>query len=105
MLGDLMRLVLTMTPVFALLIWQERADRQQRKAWLVRADIDAGARRALQGESLLAIDVRCPTAWRAGEVRLTTPHGYESMLGQASRVILERVPSGYDVIIHCGGGS
>jgi hypothetical protein len=105
MLSDLASLVLTMTPVFALLVWQERADRRQRAAWIVRADIDAGARRALEGESLLAVDVRCPTLWSAGEVRLTTPRGYESLIAQASRSIFERVPNGYDVIIHCGGGA
>ena len=105
MLSDLVGLLLTAAPIIILLVWTERADRRQERAWIIRADVDAGARRALSGDSLLAIAVDCPTAWRRGEVRLATPTGYESVLGQAAHAVLARVPNGYDVIIHCGGGS
>ena len=105
MLSDLVGLIVTLVPVIALLVWTEREERRQERAWNVRADIDAGARRALGGDSMLAIDVECPTPWSAGEVRVATPSGYESMLCQAVHAVLARVPHGYDVIISCGGGS
>jgi|ERR1051325_1356643 hypothetical protein len=105
MLSDLVGLVATMAPVVFLLVWTEHAERRQQRAWMVRAEIDAGARRALGGDSMLAIDVDCPTPWRAGEVRVGTPSGYESLLCQAAHEVLARVPHGYDVIIHCGGGA
>ena len=105
MLSDIAGFMMTIAPVIALLVWRAAADHRQRAAWLVRADVDASARRALDGESLLAIDVRGRSAWRHGEVRLTTPRGYEGLIGQASRAMFERMPAGYDVVINCGGGA
>ena len=105
MLSDLVGLIVTMAPVIGLFVWTARAERRQEQAWLIRADVDAGARVALSGESLLAINVECPTAWQPGEVRLATPSGYESVLGQAAHAVLARVPAGYDVVIQCGGGA
>ena len=71
----------------------------------MRADVHASATRALDGESLLAISVESPTAWNHGEVRLATPDGYESLIGDALHAVLARTPTGYDVVITCGGGA
>ena len=105
MFSDLVGLIISVSPVLLLLVWRERADRQQHAADIVRADVDAGARRALEGESLLAIRVEAPTAWRPGHVRLTPPRGYEPLIGRAFQTVMERVPNGYEVVIHCGGNS
>ena len=105
MLSDLVGLAVTVGPVVGVLVWAARAERRQEEALLIRAEVDATARVALSGESLLAIEVECPTAWHPGEVRLATPSGYESVLGQAAHAVLARVPAGYDVVIHCGGGA
>ena len=56
-------------------------------------------------DSLLAINVHAPTPWRPGRVRLSTPTGYEPILGHAFQTVLERVPVGYEVVIHCGGNA
>lgn len=105
MLSDLIALVISVSPVLGLLAWREHVDRQRRAAGLVRADVHARATRALGGESLLAIKVEAPTAWRPGHVRLTTPSGYEPLIGRAFQTVPERVPNGYEVLIHCGGNS
>jgi hypothetical protein len=105
MFSDLVGLILSMSPVLGLLLWRERADRQQAAADIVRADVHAGATRALKGESLLAINVQAPTAWRPGHVRLSTPSGYEPLIGKAFQTVLDRVPRDYEVVIHCGGNS
>ena len=34
-----------------------------------------------------------------------SPSGYEPLLGRAFQTVLERVPVGYEVVIHCGGNS
>jgi hypothetical protein len=73
MLSDLLALIISVSPVLGLLVWREHADRRQHAADLVRADVHTSATRALNGESLLAINVQAPTAWRPGHVRLTTP--------------------------------
>jgi hypothetical protein len=105
MWSDIAGLVLATAPVVGLLVWRERADWREEQALIVRADVHASARRALDGESLLSISVESPTAWSAGEVRLSTPPGYESIMGQALHAVLARTPSGYDVVITCGGGA
>ena len=105
MISDIAGFIITVAPVLALLVWRERVDHRERAAWLVRADVHANARRALEGESLLAIDVRSRSVWRHGEIRLSTPSGYESLIGGVSRAVFEHMPAGYDVVIYCGGGS
>ena len=105
MFGDVVGFVMIAAPVVGLLVWREHVERRKNAADLVRADVHAGAMKALDGETLLAIDVRYPTVWRHGEVRLATPSGYESLIGQATMAVLSRTPAGYDVVIHCGGGA
>jgi hypothetical protein len=105
MFSDLVGLVIGVAPVIGLLVWQERNDRRRRAAAIVRADIHANVTRALEGESVVAVDVQYPTAWRPRQVRLRTPSGYESIIGEASRAVLERVPFGYHVFLDYGGGS
>ena len=105
MSSDVIGLAIVVAPIVAFLVAQNRFERRQEAAMSLRAEIYAGARHALHGDSLLAIDVDLPTAWRAGQVRLSTPSGYESLIGLASGAVLSRVPNGYDVVIHCGGAS
>ena len=105
MLADIVGLVGALAPVIGLLLWREHVDRRHHEAGLIRAEVHAGARRALVGETLLAIDVHPPTVWRRGEVRLSAPSGYESLIRESALAVLARTPGGYDVVIHCGGGS
>ena len=58
MLSDLVGLIVAVAPFLALLVWREQVERRQHAAALVRADLHAGAVRALGGESLLAINVQ-----------------------------------------------
>ena len=105
MFSDLLGLIVSVSPIVGLLVWRERMDRRQDAADIVRADVHAGATRALEGESLLSINVDAPTVWRPGHVRLSTPSGYEPLIGRAFQSVLERVPSDYEVVIHCGANS
>ena len=105
MMSDIVGLVVGVAPVVGVLMWCGYLDRREHAAGVIRADIHAGVSRVLQGETVLAIQVEGPTVWRAGQVKLSTPRGYESLVGQASRTVFDRMPAGYDVIIHCGGGS
>ena len=105
MIGDLAGLVVSTAPVVGLLLWRQHVDARQRAGDIVRAEIHAGATRALEGESLLAIQVRGATPWRQGEVRLSAPGGYESLLGEAWPAVISRLPTGYELVIHCGGGA
>jgi hypothetical protein len=105
LLSDIVGLMLATAPVVGLLLWRERAAWREEKALIVRADVHASVTRELDGESLLAISVESPTAFSHGEIRLSTPAGYESLVGQALHAVLARTPGGYDVVITCGGGA
>src|SRR5260370_38647440 len=85
MFSDLVGLVISIAPVIGLLVWQTHTDRRQRAAAIVRADIYANVTRALQGESLVAVDVQYPPAWRPRQERLRGPAGYEQLLHRAPR--------------------
>ena len=105
MFSELVGLIVSMSPLLGVLVWRGHVDRQRQAADIVRADVHAGVTRALDGESLVAIKTQAPTVWRPGKVRLTTPSGYEPLIGRAFQTVLERVPVGYEVVIHCGGNS
>ena len=105
MLIDLVGLVMVLTPILALLAWQRVMDARAVAAAVVRADIHAGVRRALGGETFLAIDVAAPALWRRGRVRMWAPTNYEGLIGAAAPTVFDRLPAHYDVIIHCGGGA
>ena len=105
MLSDFIGLVIGMAPFMGLLAWRQQIDRRQFAAAALRADLHAGARRALAGESLPSIQVDAPTAWRPGQIKLSTPSGYEPLIGQVWCSVTDRLTGGYDVVIHCGGAA
>lgn len=81
----------------ALRIWQER---MQDRGLAIRADIDAALRRRLHGESLLGVHVVPEAPWRSGRVELSMPSQWDAVLAQVSPTVLDRVPSGYDLVVH-----
>ena len=105
MLSDLVGFVMVLTPILGLLAWRRAMDARALAAGVVRADIHAGVRRALGGETFLAVDVLAPALWRRGRVRLWAPSNYEGLIGAAAPTVFDRLPAHYDVIIRCGGGS
>jgi hypothetical protein len=105
MLLDLVGFLMCVAPIVGLLVWRRELDHRAVEAGVVRADIHAGVTRALGGETFLAIDVRSPVLWWRGHVRLSAPTGYEGLIGAAAPTVFDRLPSHYDVIIHCGGNA
>lgn len=76
MFSDLVGLIVSVSPILGLLVWRERVDRRQTAADIVRADVHAGATRALNGESLLAINVQAPTVWQPERRSRPSSTGY-----------------------------
>ncbi|HUF93432.1 MAG TPA: hypothetical protein VMR23_13715 [Candidatus Limnocylindria bacterium] len=85
--------------VAAALGWRVLGDRTQDRALAVRADIQAAVDRSLNGESFLAVTVEPESAFHAGRVVLSTPAGYEWLVREAWAPVVQRVPSGYEVVI------
>lgn len=81
---------------FGPLAWRLRRDRAEAAALAVRADIKTAVRRALGGESLVAVHVTPKSAWRAGRVLLSAPAW---LLDDVWRPVLRLVPAGYELVL------
>ena len=80
--------------------WYERLED---RGLAVRADIDAVMRQRLHGESLIGLQVVPEAPWRTGRVEVSVPRGWDPVLAEVSEPILERVPSGYELVVQHPG--
>jgi len=85
--------------VFGLLAWRVVRDHAQERALAVRAEVQSAVNRALDGESLLAVQVEPASAFHPGRVVLTTPTGYEWLVHEAWNPVIEHAPSDYEVVL------
>ena len=97
-MSDLMGLLISIAPVVAALVWCNVHDHRQKLADGVRADVNAAMNHVMGGESLVAVEVEPPTPWRAGQVRLRAPGGYDPLLACVSEAVLQRLPDGYELV-------
>jgi hypothetical protein len=87
------------TLVLGLLGWRVRRDRAEERALTVRAEIQSAVNRALDGESLLAVQVEPASGFHRGRVVLTTPTGYEWLVHEAWSPVIEHAPKDYEVVL------
>ena len=85
--------------VFGLLAWRVVRDRAQDRALAVRAEVQSAVNRALDGESLLAVEVEPASAFHPGRVVLTTPTGYEWLVHEAWNPVISHAPRDYEVVL------
>jgi hypothetical protein len=102
MISDLVGFVVGLSPLFALLLWRARIDRQQHVAAALRSAVHAGAARLFDEGSPLAVSVQPPTVWRPGAVRLSIPEGNTPLIARTFETVMARVPQGYEIVIRCG---
>src|SRR5918912_3438514 len=84
--------------VFGLLAWRVVRDRAQERALAVRAEVQSAVNRALDGESLLAVQVEAASAFHPGRVVLTTPTGYEWLVHEARKPGILHGPQDVEVV-------
>ena len=96
---DVMGMLIGLGPVATALLWCGLRDRLRARANRVGAEIRAAASRVLGGESMLAVRVQPALAWRSGRVHLSTPGGYEFLIEHAAGAIIDRLPSGYELVV------
>src|SRR5947207_995656 len=65
----------------------------------VRAEIQSAVNRALEGESLLAVQVEPASSFHPGRVVLSTPMGYEWLVHEAWNPVIEHAPKEYEVVL------
>ncbi len=87
--------VLLATAVGVWLAWLKRREWAEDRALTVRAEIQSAVNRALEGESLLAVQVEPASSFHPGRVVLSTPMGYEWLVRATPR---DAVPHGLFLI-------
>ncbi len=98
-------LAFVMSLVFGVLGWREWTDRRAARALDVRARIQSAIDRRLHGESLLAVRVTPQAPWKFGQVQLSVPAGWESLIQEVWPEVLTRVPDHYEVVVTPGQGN
>jgi hypothetical protein len=86
------------------LAWRLALDRRVERALTIRAHVHAALVRALGGESLVAVNVEPPLAWRPGRIVLTVPSDWQFLLEPAWTAIVHRVPADYELVVKPVGG-
>jgi hypothetical protein len=84
-------------------LWRLWRDRREDRALAVRAAVDAAMRRALHGESLVAVQVKAPTALQSGRVILSVPAAWDWLVREAWTSVIEHVPHNYELVVRAGG--
>ena len=89
---------LALTPV----MWRVWRDRREERALEIRAAVEAAVRRALDGESLVAVHVEAPGALLGGRVILSVPGGWDWLIREAWTSVIEHVPHNYELVVRAG---
>lgn len=105
MIEGFFALAFIMALVLGALGWREWSDRRAARALDVRARIQGAIDRRLHGESLLAVRVTPQAPWKVGQVQLSVPAGWESLIQEVWPEVLTRVPDHYAVVVTPGQGS
>src|SRR3989449_10994544 len=92
MMQALIAPVVLATLVGLWLAWLKRRERAEDRALTVRAEIQSAVNRALEGGSLLAVQVEPPSSFHSGPVVLSTPSGYEWLVHAAREFPVSAAP-------------
>ena len=85
--------------VFGLIAWRVARDHAEDRALTVRAEVQSAVNRALEGESLLAVQVEPASPFHPGRVVLSTPTGYEWLVHEAWSPVSAHAPKEYEVVL------
>ncbi|MGH7333850.1 MAG: hypothetical protein ACREKS_14140 [Candidatus Rokuibacteriota bacterium] len=103
MLSDVFAMLLVGALALGPVLWRLWRDRREAQALEVRAAVEAAMRRALHGESLVAVEVRAPTALRNGRVILSVPAAWDWLVREAWTSVIEHVPHDYELVVRASG--
>jgi hypothetical protein len=99
MLSELFVMLIVGSLVLGPLLWRLHQDRRRERALAIRADLHATLFRALEGDSLVGVDVQSPTLWHPGRVVLSAPADWTWLLEPAWGSLAAHVPAGYELVV------
>ncbi len=85
--------------VFGPIAWRVVHDRREQRALAVTAIIRHVVNEALEGESLVSVQVEPATVWRSGRVVLSVPTDWRWLLDRTWVKVLAHLPSGYELVV------
>ncbi|MGH7421220.1 MAG: hypothetical protein ACREI4_06300 [Candidatus Rokuibacteriota bacterium] len=94
--------VIALALVVGPLLWRVRRDRRESRALSTRAYVQSLVDRKLGGESFVVVQVTPRGLWRAGQVVVAVPGGWEWLLEEVWPVLMARVPRGYELVVRRG---
>jgi hypothetical protein len=97
-MASLIGLVLVVGP----LLWRVLRDRRESRALSIRAYIQSLVDRKLGGQSFVSVQVTPRGLWRAGQVVVAVPGGWEWLVEEAWPVLMARTPRGYELVVRRG---
>lgn len=104
-MGDIIAAGAVLTALLLPVFWRTFEDRAVARASIIRADIDHVVRSALDGESLVAVDVRPSGLTHRGQVILSVPGDWEELVEHSVRDVMAHLPARYDLVIRAGARS
>ena len=84
------------------LVWRVAQDRTEARALSIRAYVQSLVDRKLGGESFVSVQVTPRGLWRAGQVVVAVPGGWEWLLEEVWPVLMARTPRGYELVVRRG---
>jgi hypothetical protein len=84
------------------LLWRVAKDRSESRALSIRAYVQSLVDRKLGGESFVSVQVTPRGLWRAGQVVVAVPGGWEWLLEEVWPVLMARTPRGYELVVRRG---
>ncbi len=92
-------LFLVVVLIFGPIAWRVVLDRREQEALAVTADIRHVVNHALEGESLVTVQVEPATMWRSGRVVLSVPTDWQWLLDRAWVDVLTHLPRRYELVV------
>lgn len=84
------------------LLWRVARDRSESRALSIRAYVQSLVDRKLGGESFVSVQVTPRGLWRAGQVVVAVPGGWEWLVEEVWPVLMARTPRGYELVVRRG---
>jgi hypothetical protein len=98
MVASLIGLTLVVGP----LLWRLQRDRRESRALSLRAYVQSLVDRKLGGESFVSVQVIARGVWSSGQVIVSVPGGWETLVEEVWPVLMARVPRGYELVLRRG---
>jgi hypothetical protein len=102
MLETLAVLIVVASLAIGPFLWTAWRDRRRERSLAVQAEVETAVNHALGGESFVTVEVHPALAWRPGQVILSAPADWRSLIDTAAPRVLDALPRNYELVVRLG---